>query len=129
MIKAYIDANVLIGYLRGQPEAQQFLNKMEADKQYELWISAAQQMEIVFFMCPDEEDIIMQLLAKFKVMEVNQSIVNDAGKLYQQWNASHGVRPNHAVLAATALQTDGCIFTMSLKYYPMPDLNMYKAWD
>ena len=54
-MRAYVDSDILIGHLRGSPKALQFLNELQENKEYELWVGAIQRAEIVFFMHKDEE--------------------------------------------------------------------------
>jgi len=35
---------------------------------------------------------------------------------------------NDAILAATVIQTGGRIYTLNIKHFPMPEINVQKAW-
>ena len=59
---------------------------------------------------------------------VDQSIIDQAGKLYRQWNPSHGVDINNAILAATAMQSGGKIYCLNTKHYPFKDVTVQRAW-
>lgn len=127
-MRAYIDADVLIWHLRGDTRAKDFLKQLRHNPHYELWLCAMQRAEIVFFMRPREEEHTLLLLAEFKTAAVDQTIVDAAGKLYRQWHSSHGTDINDCFLAATALHTGGVVFTLNTKHYPMPELNVQRAW-
>lgn len=127
-MRAYIDADVLIWHLRGNTDARNFLKKTQQNSQYDIWISAMQRAEIVFFMRPNEEKNTLLFLSQFKTSPIDQTIVDLAGSIYRQWNPSHGVDVNDAFLAATTLQTGGCIFTKNIKHFPTPELNVHTAW-
>jgi predicted nucleic acid-binding protein len=127
-MRAYVDSDVLIWHLRGDRKALIFLQQLRDDKAYELWTGAMQRAEVVFFMRPEEEDSTLLLLSQFKTAAVDQKIVDQAAALYRQWNPSHGLDINDAILAATAAQTGGQIFCLNRKHYPMPDLPVKKAW-
>jgi predicted nucleic acid-binding protein len=127
-MRAYIDADILIWHLRGETKAMRFLQKLGPGQEYELWTGALQRAEVVFFMRPNEEEATQLFLAQFKTAPVDQGIVDLAGRLYRKWNPSHGVDINDAMLAATAIQTGGHIFTLNKKHYPMPDVIVKKAW-
>ena len=127
-MRVYIDADILIWHLRGETKAMRFLQKLGAGQEYELWTGALQRAEVVFFMRPSEEEATQLFLAQFKTAPVDQGIVDLAGRLYRKWNPSHGVDINDAMLAATAIQTGGHIFTLNKKHYPMPDVIVKKAW-
>lgn len=70
----------------------------------------------------------MRLLSRFRTAPLTAEIVDEAGVLYREWNPSHGVDVNDAILAATAMKTGGRILTLNKKHYPMPDLVAIKAW-
>lgn len=127
-MRAYIDADVLIWHLRGEPKARRFLESLRARGEYELWTGAMQRAEIVFFMRPEEEEGTLLLLSELKTAPVDQAIVDEAGRLYRQWNRSHGIDPNDAILAATVRKTGGKLYCLNRKHYPMPDTVVESAW-
>lgn len=127
-MRAYIDSDVLIWHLRGEPKARTFLRRMRDEEDYELWMGALQRAEIVFFMRPEEEEPTQLLLSLFQTEPVEQTLVDEAGRLYRHWNPSHGIDVNDAFLAASAKRTGGRIFTLNRKHYPMPDLLVSQAW-
>ena len=128
-MKAYVDSDILIWHLRGDERALAFLIELRSRPEYELWTGALQRAEVVFFMRPDEEEATELFLSHFKTAPVDQAIVDEAGRLYRQWNPSHGIDPNDALLAATALNTGGKIYTLNVRHYPIPDLAVERAWE
>ncbi len=127
-MKVFIDADILIWHLRGERKAINFLRKLVNDPAMELWTGAMQRAEVVFFMRPDEEEQTLLLLSQFKTAAVGQSIVDEAGRLFRKWHPSHGIDPNDAILAATALVNGGQIQTLNKRHYPMKDVVVNKAW-
>jgi len=127
-MKSFIDADILIWHLRGERKAINFLRKMVNDPALELWTGAMQRAEVVFFMRPDEEEQTLLLLSQFKTAATDQTVVDEAGRLFRKWNPSHGVDPNDAILAATAIVNGGQIHTLNKKHYPMKDVVVNKAW-
>ena len=127
-MRAYFDSDVLIWHLRGERKALNFLKKIRDESEYELWIGAMQRAEIVFFMRPDEIESTMLFLSQFKTASLDQSIVDKASELYRQWNPTHGIDINDALLAATTLQTGGMICCLNVKHYPMPKIHVQRAW-
>lgn len=127
-MRAYIDADVLIWHLRGEPKALGFLRGLAKQTEYELWTGAMQRAEVVFFMRPHETEVTLSFLAQFKTAPVDQRIVDAAGALYRIWNPSHGVDANDALLAATVQSTGGKIYCLNSKHYPMPGLEVERAW-
>ena len=128
MMRAYIDADVLIWHLRGESKATAFLRRVQTTADYQLWIGAMQRAEVVFFMRPGEEAATVYFLSQFKTAPVDQAVIDAAGKLYRQWHPSHGLDPNDAILAATAQRTGGKIYCLNVKHYPMPDVVVEQAW-
>ncbi len=127
-MRGYLDADVLIWHLRGERKALKFLQNLRAAGEYEPWIGAMQRAEVVFFMRPGEEESTLLFLTQFRTEAVDQEIVDAAGRLYRRWNPSHGIDVNDAILAATVLRTGGRIFCLNKKHYPMPDVQVTKAW-
>jgi len=127
-MRAYIDSDILIWHLRGELKAMKFFKKLTKTKEYDLWIGAIQRAEIVFFMRPEEIDATEMFLAQFKTALIDQMIVDTAGKLYRKWHPGHGIDINDALLASTAIETGGHIFTLNKKHYPMPEVIVKIAW-
>jgi predicted nucleic acid-binding protein len=127
-MRAYVDADVLIWHLRGEPKARGFLRSLAGRREYELWIGAMQRAEIVFFMRPSEEGDTLRLLSEFKTAPVDEAVIDEAGRIYRKWHRSHGIDPNDAILAATARNSGGKIYCLNARHYPMPDLVVEAAW-
>ena len=127
-MRAYIDADILIWHLRGERKAMNLLRRLRDGGGYDLWTGAMQRAEVVFFMRPEEEDHTLLFLAQFQTAAIDQTHVDEAGSLYRQWNPSHGIDPNDALLAAAAELTGGRIFCLNKKHYPMPEVLAEKAW-
>ena len=127
-MRAYIDSDVLIWHLRGDPKALNFLQKLRDDGEYEFWIGAIQRAEVVFFMRPEEQAATERFLSQFKTAQIDQTIVDTAGELYRKWHPSHGIDVNDAMLSATSMLTGGRIFCLNVKHYPMPEVLVKKAW-
>jgi predicted nucleic acid-binding protein len=127
-MRAYIDSDVLIWHLRGNQKALDLIRQLRDIDKFELWIGAMQRAEIVFFMRPDEESATELFLSQFSTASVDQSIIDQAGKLFRQWNPSHGIDINDAILAATAMQAGGKIYCLNTKHYPFDTIVVQRAW-
>jgi predicted nucleic acid-binding protein len=91
--------DILIGHLRGNRKALDFLQGLRNDKAYELWTGAMQRAEVIFFVRPEEEDSTLLFLSQFKTALVDQAIIDKAAEFYRQWHPSHGIDNNDAILA------------------------------
>jgi hypothetical protein len=127
-MRAYVDSDILIGHLRGDPKALQFLKKLQENKEYEPWVGAIQRAEVVFFMHKDEEKDTLLFLSQFKTAPIDQAIVDTGGILYRKWNPTHGTDINDALLAATLKLTGGKIYGLNKKHYPMPEVIFEKPY-
>ncbi len=127
-MRAYIDADVLIWHLRGEKKAKELLIHLRDQERYDLYTSALQRAEVVFFMRPEEEAETVLFLSQIKTEPVDQKIVDVAGVLYRKWHPSHGIDVNDAMLAATVMQTGGRIYTQNAKHFPMSEINVKRGW-
>ena len=127
-MRAYIDSNVMIWHLRGKIEALKFFQRLRDSREYDLWTSAIQRAEIVFFMRPEEEDLTLKFLSFIRTEVVDQSVIDAAGIIFRRWHPSHQIDVNDAILAATVQKTGGKIYTLNLKHFPMPDIIVEQAW-
>jgi predicted nucleic acid-binding protein len=127
-MKAYIDTDVLIWHLRGEKKALNFLRRIRDEGEFNLWTGVMQRAEVMFFMRPAEEADTLLFLSQFKTAPVDQEIIDKAGEFYREWNPSQGIDVNDAILAATAFVTGGKIFTLNTRHYPMPEVNVQRAW-
>lgn len=127
-MKAYIDSDVLIWHLRGERKALNLLKRLRDNEQFDLWVGAMQRAELVFFMRPDEESATLLFLAQFQTATIDQKIIDKAAEFYRKWNPLNGTDVNDAILAATALQTGGVIYTLNSRHYPMPEVTVQRGW-
>jgi hypothetical protein len=127
-LKVFLDSDVLIWHLRGSQDARDLLRNLLEDPDSELCIGAMQRAEILFFMRSGEEEITMDLLSLFTTHPVDEHIIDHAAAFYRQWNPSHGIDPNDAILAATVAVYGGRIITQNTSHYPMSHISVQKAW-
>ena len=55
--------------------------------------------------------------SQFQTAPVDQGIVDEAAGLHRQWNPSHGLDINDAILAATVMRTGGAIHCLNKMHY------------
>jgi len=127
-VRVYVDSDILIWHLRGERRATAMLRRVDGRVGMELWTGAMQRAEVVFFMRREEEQRTMSFLSRLRTQAVTQDIVDLAGSFYREWNPSHGVDVNDALLAATVATTGGKIVTLNVKHYPMGGVTVEKGW-
>ena len=127
-MKSFIDSDCLIWHLRGERKALNLLKKLRDKEKFELWTGAMQRAEVVFFMRPTEEETTLLFLSQFQTAPVDQWIIDKAGELYRRWNPRNGTDINDAILAATAMQAGGKIYTLNAKHYPMSEVVVQLVW-
>ncbi|MFN0147487.1 MAG: PIN domain-containing protein [Dehalococcoidia bacterium] len=126
-MRAYLDADILIWHLRNHPSAVALIASLHATRT-ELWIAAAQRMEILAYMRPSEETKTLQLLGLLNTQPITEAIVDLGAALFRRFSPSHGVDKNDALLAAAAILTDGRVITLNVKHFPMPGLVVERGW-
>jgi predicted nucleic acid-binding protein len=126
-MRAYFDSDILIWQLKGEKRAQDLFRRL-SEESSEFWVGTLQRLELVFFMKPHEAKETRLLLSRFKTQSVTQEIVDKGSELYRQWNPSHGIEINDAILAATVEITGGKIYTLNTKHFPMPHVVSVKGW-
>lgn len=98
------------------------------DPYVEMWTGAVQRAEVLFFMRPHEEAATMSLLSRIRTVAVDQTVIDEGGRLFRKWHSSHGIDPNDPILAAIALTGEGQIHTLKRKHYPMKDVLVIETW-
>ena len=127
-MRIYVDSDILIWHLRGEPRATALLRSLSSEPGAELWTGALQRAEVLFFARPSEASSTRTLLSRFKTAPVTQNVVDDAAEIFRAWNPSHGIDVHDALLAATILDTGGRLYTQNIKHFPMPDLPVTRGW-
>lgn len=73
-----------------------------------------------------ELNSIKKRLNKFQVLEINQSVKDDAGSLLETFCLSHGLKIPDAVIAATARYYDIPLYTFNAKDFRfIPGIKLY----
>jgi predicted nucleic acid-binding protein len=80
-------------------------------------------------MRPEEEEMTGLFLSRFATAPVNAGVVDAAGRLYREWNPSHGIDINDAFLAASALEAGGVVYTLNTKHFPIKELTVKRAFQ
>ena len=114
--KLVLDTDVVIDYLRGQPEAVLFF-KNNSDRSI---LSAIVVAELYAGVRGDsEEQMLDRLLSIHPIIPVTAEIAKAGGLLRRKFGKSHGVDVADAILAATAQAENAELATLNVKHYPM----------
>ena len=111
-----IDTDVLIDYLRDNPEAVQFL---EGDRR-ELLISTISVAELYTGIREGaERQALDGFFAAFDLVPVDSSIAQKGGLYRRDYFRSHAVSLADALIAATASARSATLVTLNRKHFPM----------
>jgi predicted nucleic acid-binding protein len=110
-----IDTDVLIDFLRGLEQAKQFI----ADLPNQTYVSAITVAELhVGVRNGKERTALTELLDTFEVISLDADIGAEGGLLRRDYNQSHGVGLNDALIAVTAIKNRLQLVTLNAKHYP-----------
>ena len=113
MTEAVIDTSVLIDYLRGFREAGDFILKVR-DGKLTGYISTLTEAELFAGKDGDnplKREILVRLIGRFGVVDVNSNIARKAGDIRRKY----GTFMSDAVIAATAESLNLRLFTKNIK--------------
>ncbi len=126
--RVYIDSDVLIWNLRGHAGARRLLSGLAADPDVEVWTSAMQRAEVLFFIRPGEEAITFELLERIQTEPVTETIVDLAAEMFREWQPRSGIDMNDAILAGTVGVTGGRIVTQNIRHFSIPGISASRGW-
>lgn len=111
-----IDSNVLIDFLRGKPEAIEFLFNL-TDR---LVISAISVSELYAGVREGRERKSLEtLIERSDVVAVTEEIAIQGGLFQREYLRSHGTGLADAIIAATAESRNLKLATLNRKHFPM----------
>ena len=111
-----LDTDVLIDYLRGQPQAKALFMQLPHD----CAVSAVTVAELHVGVRNGPELMALKaLLASMEVIDLGGAIASSGGLLRRDWGTSHGLGLNDALIAATALHSQRFLLTLNTKHFPM----------
>lgn len=113
-----VDSDVLIDFLRGQPDARDFVLSLPRTAA----ISAITVAELHVGVREGKERATLQgMLDSFRILPPDAEIARRGGLWRRDFGRSHGVGLNDALIAATAETHQLSLATLNLKHYPMLD--------
>lgn len=111
-----LDTDVMVDFLRGQPEAVSFV-KSHADN---ILLSAIVVAELYAGVREGKErEILDNLLTVFRVLPISAEVASMGGIYKRDWGKSHGISLADAIIAVTAEQAGAELKTLNVKHYPM----------
>jgi predicted nucleic acid-binding protein len=111
-----LDADVLIDYLRGQPDAVAFLRKTRRS----LFVSAVTVAELhVGVREGAERPVLERFLGLMEVVAITPDIARQGGLWRRDYGKSHGTGLMDALIAASAEMSGCTLATLNEKHFPM----------
>ena len=111
-----LDTDVLIDFLRGQPQAVQLLE----DTDCEFHLSAVSVAELyVGVRDGREREVLDQLVGVLRTIEISTEIAQQAGLWRREYGKSHGTGILDALIAACADALQIPLATLNVKHFPM----------
>jgi hypothetical protein len=114
--KLLIDTDVLIDYLRGQPQAVEFL-----ESRTELLLISTMTIAELYAGVRDgkEMETLNELIRAFQVVPIYENISIKGGLYRRDYGKSHGMGLADAIIAATAELNRVTLVTLNQKHFPM----------
>ena len=117
-----LDTDVLIDYLRGQPQAVVYLE----GRTETLLVSAITVAELFAGVREGQERIALSaFLSAFEIVTLDAMIAERGGLFRRAYGKSHSTGLADALIAATAEQVQARLVTLNRKHFPMlPDVHV-----
>src|SRR3990167_2487757 len=116
--KYLIDTDVLIDYLRGASQAEQFLEKIISHSVCCLSVITVAEL-YAGVKSEKEQHIIDKMLQIFEIVDINEAIAPIGGFYRRDFSKSHGVGLADALIAATVEHHEAQLVTFNKKHFPM----------
>jgi predicted nucleic acid-binding protein len=111
-----LDTDVLVEYLRGRPEAIEYLEGLESD----LFVSVVSVAELFSSVKGDQEErSLEQFLLAFTALPVTEGVARLGGLYRRDFRPSHGTGLADALIAATTEDNDVNLVTFNRRHFPM----------
>ena len=111
-----VDTDVMVDFLRGQPEAVALVQDISA----RIILSSIVVAELYAGVKGEAElDTLDNLVSLFRVVPVSVDLARAGGLYRRDYAKSHGVGLADALIAATVVAENAVLVTLNTKYYPM----------
>lgn len=121
MNAVFVDTDILIDFLRGRPQAKEFLLKIE--REATACCSVITVAEIFAGMRVSEEKTTRQLIASLTVVPVSQEVAEKAGEI-KRLAKGHALELDDCLIAASAILEPADLATMNARHYPFDGLRL-----
>ena len=116
--KWLLDTDILIDYLRGDPQAIKFLQKAVTNSI--CYISTITVAELYAGVKDGKERPILDaFIQEFERVVIDENIARQGGLYKRDYGKSHGIGLADAVIAAAADSLGAELVTLNKKHYPM----------
>lgn len=116
MTELLCDTDVLVDYLREEPQAVQYLESLQNPP----FVSAITIAELYAGVRDgNERTILDQFVSAFRVIEVDEEIAVKGGLFRRDFLKSHNLGLADAIIAASAVVKQAQLVTLNLKDFPM----------
>jgi len=116
--KWLIDTDIIVDYLRGNPQATKFLEKTIPNSFCAISTITIAEL-YVGVREGTERPILDQFIKEFHIVVMNERIAERGGLFRRDYGKSHGVGLADAIIAATANEIEARLITLNKKHYPM----------
>ncbi len=111
-----VDTDVLIDFLRGLEQAEQFIATLPS----QVYVSAITVAELHVGVRNGKERMsLTELLDTFEIISLDAELTAEGGLLRRDYGLSQGVGLTDALIASTAIKNRLQLATLNAKHYPM----------
>jgi predicted nucleic acid-binding protein len=121
-----LDANVLIGWLKGRAPAPELLEELNSRGDI-LAVNAISLAEIFSGLREDDVEVAEAFMAPLQYWEMDAGVARLAGQLrYRYARLGRPLSVADCLLAAHAIIEDATLVTGNVRDFPMPELKLLK---
>ena len=113
-----VDTDILIDYLRGSPQAEDFVeSNLEAITVSTITVAELYQGVIE----GEERSALDSMTSALTTLPVTEDIAREGGLMCRQYRKSHSIGLADCLIAATAKHHDLPLRSLNIKHFPMLD--------
>lgn len=121
----FLDSDIVIEVLRSRDQA--ILSEWDAlaNTDGEILFSPITAAEIWAGARPHEYADISNFFLPLTCLPISHEVGETAGQFMRRYRKSHSLEVPDAIIAASAVVTEGRLWTLNRKHFPMPELSLY----